>query len=225
MSRGRRVTIALVQAGSWFESRQSASCLSLMGLCTASCVCAASTAGIWTKICRRGFVFHSLRVCVRRSIALSVPPRNTLRLRYELNRLILSVGFTCFSRIYCKFWGCVQIASGTICFTCGLSNDNIEIWPYCSLPCVRSNFVTMYPSALWPTPTPSTSPYPEPDQSTPYHPILSFRSIIKISSHLHQCPPSCLFLSGFPTNNLNAFLFFPFVLYTLPLSPSLTSWL
>jgi hypothetical protein len=31
---------------------------------------------------------------------------------------------------------------------------------------------------------PSTGPYPEPDQSSLYHPILSLRSILILSSHL-----------------------------------------
>jgi hypothetical protein len=53
---------------------------------------------------------------------------------------------------------------------------------------------------------PSTGLYPEPDQSSPYHPILS---ILILSSHLRLSHPSGLFTSGFPTQILHAFLFSP----------------
>jgi hypothetical protein len=57
---------------------------------------------------------------------------------------------------------------------------------------------------------PSTGPYPEPDRSSPYHPILSLlRSILILSIHLRLGLTSDLFPSGFPTNILYAFLFGP----------------
>jgi hypothetical protein len=56
---------------------------------------------------------------------------------------------------------------------------------------------------------PSTGPYPQPDQSSLYHPILSLRSILILSTHLHLGLPSGLFPSGFPTNILYEFLFVP----------------
>jgi hypothetical protein len=56
---------------------------------------------------------------------------------------------------------------------------------------------------------PSTGPYPEPDQSNPYHSILSFRSILILSSHLHLGHPIGLFPSGSPTNILYAFILGP----------------
>jgi hypothetical protein len=56
----------------------------------------------------------------------------------------------------------------------------------------------------------STCSYPQPDQSSPYHPHpTSPRSILILSNHLHLGLPSGLFPSGFPTNNLYAFLFSP----------------
>jgi hypothetical protein len=69
---------------------------------------------------------------------------------------------------------------------------------------------------------PSTGPCPEPDRSNPYHPILSPSKIYLIlSTHLRLGLPSDLFLSGFPTNILHAFIP-PFVLHALPISSSLT---
>jgi hypothetical protein len=57
---------------------------------------------------------------------------------------------------------------------------------------------------------PSTGPYPEPDQSSPYHPDLSLlRTILIFPTHLHLGLPSGLFLSGFPP-----------MIYTLSSSPS-----
>jgi hypothetical protein len=57
---------------------------------------------------------------------------------------------------------------------------------------------------------PSTGLYPEPDQSSLYHPILSPKihfNIIHPPMSLCHSPPSGLFPSGFPTNILYAFLF------------------
>jgi hypothetical protein len=77
---------------------------------------------------------------------------------------------------------------------------------------------------------PSTGPYPEPDQSNPYHPITVFTialhwtlsqarsiqsipsylsKILILSTHLLLGLPSGLFPSGFPTNILYAFLLSP----------------
>jgi hypothetical protein len=55
---------------------------------------------------------------------------------------------------------------------------------------------------------PSTGPYPEPDRSSPYHPI-SVRSIVILSTHLRLGLPIGIFPSGFPTTILYAFLFVP----------------
>jgi hypothetical protein len=53
---------------------------------------------------------------------------------------------------------------------------------------------------------PSSSPYPEPERSSPYHPIpsrpISLRSILIFSTHLRLGLPSGLFPSGFPINIL-----------------------
>jgi hypothetical protein len=44
--------------------------------------------------------------------------------------------------------------------------------------------------------------YPEPDQSSPHHPLPTLRrSILTLSSHLCLGLPSGLFPSAFPTNN------------------------
>jgi hypothetical protein len=64
---------------------------------------------------------------------------------------------------------------------------------------------------------PPTGPYPEPDQSSPYHPILS-----KIHFSIIIGFPYGLFPSGFPTNILYAILFTLFVLYALSILSSLT---
>jgi hypothetical protein len=60
----------------------------------------------------------------------------------------------------------------------------------------------------------STCPYPEPDQSRSPH-STSTRSILISSNHLRLGLPSGLLLSGFPTNNLYAFLF-PHIRVTCP---------
>jgi hypothetical protein len=50
---------------------------------------------------------------------------------------------------------------------------------------------------------PSTGPYPEPDQSNPYHPKLSLLSSISLLFiHLRLGLPSGLIPSGSPTNSL-----------------------
>jgi hypothetical protein len=64
---------------------------------------------------------------------------------------------------------------------------------------------------------PSTGPYPEPDRSSSYHPILS-KMYFDIVPHLRLGLPSGLFPSGFPTNILYTFLFSPSVLHALPIS-------
>jgi hypothetical protein len=71
---------------------------------------------------------------------------------------------------------------------------------------------------------PSTGPYPEPDPSSSYHPILSLslRSILILSTYLRLCLPSGLFPSSFPTNIRHSFLFSPFVLHSMPISSSMT---
>jgi hypothetical protein len=51
--------------------------------------------------------------------------------------------------------------------------------------------------------------YPESDQSSPHHRIPPPRSILILSTQLRLGLPSGLFPSGFPTNNLYAFLFSP----------------
>jgi hypothetical protein len=55
----------------------------------------------------------------------------------------------------------------------------------------------------------SACSYSEPGQSSPHHPIQSLQSILILPTHLLLCLPSCLFPSGFPTNNLYTFLFSP----------------
>jgi hypothetical protein len=54
----------------------------------------------------------------------------------------------------------------------------------------------------------TTGPYPEPDRSTPYHPILSLRSILILSTHLRFGLTSSIFPSGFPNSILHAVLFY-----------------
>jgi hypothetical protein len=68
----------------------------------------------------------------------------------------------------------------------------------------------------------STGPYPEPDQSSPYHPILSLlRSILILSTHLRLGLPSIS--SGLPTISYMHSSSPPFVLHVLPISSSFTS--
>jgi hypothetical protein len=57
----------------------------------------------------------------------------------------------------------------------------------------------------------SNCPYPEPDQSSqnPATHSISPRSILILATHLLAGLPSGLLPSGFPTNNLYAFLFTP----------------
>jgi hypothetical protein len=55
----------------------------------------------------------------------------------------------------------------------------------------------------------STSPCPQLDQSSSYHPTLSLWDQLKWFSHLRLGFPSVLFPTGFPTNILYAFLFSP----------------
>jgi hypothetical protein len=69
---------------------------------------------------------------------------------------------------------------------------------------------------------PSSGPYPDPDRSSPYNPILS---ILILPTYLRLGLPSGLIPSGFPTNILYAFLLSPFVLHALPISSSLTGFI
>jgi hypothetical protein len=65
----------------------------------------------------------------------------------------------------------------------------------------------------------STGPYPEPNESSPYHPILSLYDPFEY--YLRLGLPSGLFPSGFSTDTLNAFLF-SCVLHALSIPFSLT---
>jgi hypothetical protein len=77
----------------------------------------------------------------------------------------------------------------------------------CSYPRISQNFMEPYGS-LSCSQEPSTSLYPEPDQSSTYHIILS-KIDFNIVHHLCLGLPSGLFPSGFPTIILYAFLFSP----------------
>jgi hypothetical protein len=72
---------------------------------------------------------------------------------------------------------------------------------------------------------PSTGPYPQPDISSPSPHPTALRSILILSSQLCLRLPSGLFPSGFPTEILYAFLFYPCVLHALPTPCSLTSFI
>jgi hypothetical protein len=54
---------------------------------------------------------------------------------------------------------------------------------------------------------PSIGPYPEPNQSNRYHPILSPKIHFNIVHYLRLGLPNDLFPSAFPSNILYAFLF------------------
>jgi hypothetical protein len=60
------------------------------------------------------------------------------------------------------------------------------------------------------------------NQINPVHTTPSDLSILTLSTYLRLGFLSGLFLSGFPTNNLYAFLFSPFLLHALPNSFSLS---
>jgi hypothetical protein len=67
---------------------------------------------------------------------------------------------------------------------------------------------------------PDAGSYPEPDESSPYHPHSVFlRLIVILSSHLHLGFLSNFFPCDFPTKTLYAFLSFPCVLYALKSYP------
>jgi hypothetical protein len=53
---------------------------------------------------------------------------------------------------------------------------------------------------------PSTGPYPESDESSPYDPIYFFKTLPVLPCHLRLGLPNGLFLSGFPTKTLYAFI-------------------
>jgi hypothetical protein len=60
---------------------------------------------------------------------------------------------------------------------------------------------------------PSTGPYPEPDWSSPHHPI---RSSLTLFTRLRLGLSSGLFFSGLPTNILHASLLSPICILHIP---------
>jgi hypothetical protein len=70
---------------------------------------------------------------------------------------------------------------------------------------------------------PSSCPYREPDQSNPYHPVLSLRSIFILPTHVFVFvfPVASYLLPFTPISYMHSH-YLPFVLHALPLSSSLT---
>jgi hypothetical protein len=109
---------------------------------------------------------------------------------------------------------------------------NLRSWPLLERPsAVRppDTFQTFYGTRrLLPLSQELTScTYPEPDQFSQHHSILSPRSILTLSTRLRYGLPTCLLLSGFPTNNLSTYTSSsskPFVLHDSPIS-SPSTWL
>jgi hypothetical protein len=64
-------------------------------------------------------------------------------------------------------------------------------------------------------------PYPEPDQSSPYHPIVYLRPFLILSTHLRLGRPSGFFPSDFPTKSYMHSSSPPFVLH----APLIFFWL
>ena len=62
----------------------------------------------------------------------------------------------------------------------------------------------------------TTSPYSEPDQSSPCPHLTYWRSILILSPHLRECIPIGIFLSGIPPKPC-IHLFFPHVLHSPPI--------
>jgi hypothetical protein len=77
------------------------------------------------------------------------------------------------------------------------------IYPYM----FRSNMIIIRGCCIHHYRVHKTVSYPEPDQSSPYHPIISIKSILILSTYLRLGIPSDLFPSRFPTNILYGFLF------------------
>ena len=64
-------------------------------------------------------------------------------------------------------------------------------------------------SSLQNSQEPAICPYPEPDQFIPSDYLISWRSVLMLSSHLRLGLPSGFFPSGFPIKILYALLLFP----------------